>query len=212
MQGENDANSIKAGERCAQSSSKDSEGQAAKKRDASAKGIVKLTERLQVQLFHTPGQVAFASCYIKGHWENQRVKGSAFKDWLSAACYHHEGFVPSHNALGEAINTLAGRASYSGPGKPVHTRLAEDNGALYLDLCNESWEVVRITAEGWEVASYAPVNFARAPDMLALPYPLDGGGNFDLLRPLLNLDDDNWKLAVGWLVGALHPRGPFPLL
>jgi hypothetical protein len=31
----------------------------------------------------------------------------------------------------------------------VHTRLAEHEGAIYLDLGNERREVVKITSQGW---------------------------------------------------------------
>ncbi len=48
--------------------------------------------------------------------------------------------------------------------------------------------------------------------MLALPEPLRGG-SIDALRPLLNVAaEDDFKLIVGWLLAALRPRGPFPLL
>jgi hypothetical protein len=45
-----------------------------------------------------------------------------------------------------------------------------------------------------------------------LPEP-KRGGTLSELRGLLNLGDErNWKLAVGWLLGCLHPTGPYPLL
>ena len=33
-----------------------------------------------------------------------------------------------------------------------------------------------------------------------------------LFRSFLNLDDDSWTLVLAWLVAALRPRGPYPLL
>ena len=39
------------------------------------------------------------------------------------------------------------------------------------------------------------------------------GGSIEELRPLLNMpDDDTWTLAVGWIVGALRPHGPYGVL
>jgi hypothetical protein len=46
--------------------------------------------------------------------------------------------------------------------------------------------------------------------MLPLPYPRRGG-RLDDLADLLNLDHD-WPLVAAWLVGQLHPRGPYPVL
>jgi putative DNA primase/helicase len=195
----------------AENAPEDRDSQKTRKRDTSGRAIVRLTERLNFRLFHTPGKVAFASFFVKDHWETYRVKSSSFKELLCTLCFRGAGFVPNQNSLADALSTLSGNALYRGPEEQVHTRLAEHDGAVYLDLGNDAWEVVRITTEGWEVISAAPVKFVRSPDMLALPYPIDGG-NFDLLRPVLNLDDDNLILAVGWLVGALQPRGPFPVL
>ncbi len=38
-----------------------------------------------------------------------------------------------------------------------------------------------------------------------LPWPA-------LLRKFLNVGDDYWPLVLGWLVAALRPRGPYPVL
>ena len=47
--------------------------------------------------------------------------------------------------------------------------------------------------------------------MLPLPEPISGG-SIELLRPLLNVTEESWPLVVGWLVGALSPTGPYPIL
>src|SRR5256886_5689169 len=48
--------------------------------------------------------------------------------------------------------------------------------------------------------------------MLALPVPLPGGA-LDDLRPFLNVaDDGDYRLLVTWLLAALRPRGPYPVL
>jgi hypothetical protein len=47
--------------------------------------------------------------------------------------------------------------------------------------------------------------------MHALPAPA-AGGSLEELRPLVNVADADWPLLVGWLLGALRPRGPYPVL
>jgi len=48
--------------------------------------------------------------------------------------------------------------------------------------------------------------------MLALPVP-ERGGTISELRRFLNLaSDDDFVLAVSWLLGAFHPSGPYPVL
>ena len=91
-------------------------------------------------------------------------------------------------------------------------RIAGDDEAIYLDLGNSSWEVVKITRDGWKVASHSPIMFFRVPGTLALPLPMPGGKIDDLRRFLNFADDDQWKLAVSWLVAALRPTGPYVVL
>jgi hypothetical protein len=48
--------------------------------------------------------------------------------------------------------------------------------------------------------------------MLPLPLP-ERGGSIEALRPFLNLSNENdFVLVVAWLLAALRPTGPYPLL
>jgi len=89
--------------------------------------------------------------------------------------------------------------------------MAEHDGNIYIDLCNADWQVVEVTGNGWKVVDQPPVRFRRSRGMLPLPVP-KRGGSMDELRSLLNVEDDMWILIVAWLVAALCPRGPYPVL
>jgi hypothetical protein len=110
------------------------------------------------------------------------------------------------------LGVLEGKALYDGPEYPVYTRLAAHNGAIYLDLGNAAWQAVEITSSGWRVIGTPPVKFRRAKGMLPLPEPMRGG-TLAALRPFVNVDNDNdWRLVVSWLLAALRPIGPYPVL
>ena len=85
------------------------------------------------------------------------------------------------------------------------------DGKVYLDLCDADWRVVEIDAAGWRVVQNPPVRFRRAKAMLPLPMPVSGG-SVDDLRGFLNCDDSSWRLMLAWLLAALAPRGPYPVL
>jgi len=94
----------------------------------------------------------------------------------------------------------------------IHTRLAAHGDAIYLDLCNEAWEAVEITATRWRVVSDPPVKFRRARGMLALPTPTRGG-NINDLRPFVNVaHEDDFVLIVSHPLAALRPNLPCPVL
>ena len=74
--------------------------------------------------------------------------------------------------------------------------------------------MVEITASTgtFRVLDDSPVRFVRARGMLALPVP-EHGGNLLALRELVNIaDDGDWTLVLAWLVAALRPTGPYPIL
>jgi hypothetical protein len=91
-------------------------------------------------------------------------------------------------------------------------RLAQENSAIYLDLANDSRQAVEITPEGWKIVENPPVYFRRIAGMKSLPKPEPGGSIRDLKR-FINVDSDEpWILIVTFLMGALNPKGPFPIL
>jgi hypothetical protein len=59
---------------------------------------------------------------------------------------------------------------------------------------------------------FPPVRFRRPAGMLPLPVP-ERGGSIEALESLLNLSNQSdFVLVVAWLLAALRPGGPYPLL
>ncbi len=174
--------------------------------------LVELVEAARVALFHSPDGDAYATIPIDGHAETWPLRASHFRHWLMRQFFECHGSAPGSQAVQDALGVLTGKALYAGPELPVFVRVAEAEGAIWIDLGDNQWRAVRITSEGWSVEAGVPVKFARAKGMAALPMPV-GGGSLELLRPLVNAgDDQTWQLIVSWLIGALRPRGPYPLL
>jgi hypothetical protein len=166
------------------------------------------------ELFHDSGGDGFATVEVEGHVENWPLKGQRFKQWLLGRFYRDTGRAPSAQALADARATIGARAIFEGRMRPVFRRVARDGDVVYLDLCNEEWEAVEITASGWRVipSEDVPVKFLRKDNAASLPYPA-GGGSAESLRPLLNVrSEEDFRLLVAWLVGTLNPDGPFPVL
>jgi hypothetical protein len=46
-------------------------------------------------------------------------------------------------------------------------RLADYEGSIYLDLCNDDWQAVQITPQGWGIVDDPPIRFRRSRGMLA---------------------------------------------
>jgi hypothetical protein len=163
-------------------------------------------------LFHTPDGEPYAAVTVEGHCETLALRSRAFRRWLAWEFYSRHSKPPGGQALQDALNVLEGRAVFAGAECQVYVRLAEADGAMFLDLADADWRAMRVTASGWSVVNNPPVRFRRPRGLLALPEP-DAGGSVDELRGYVNVADDaDWRLLVAWLVAALRPRGPYPVL
>jgi hypothetical protein len=181
-------------------------------RKSAATRLVELVEGAGVELFHTTEHTAFACIPIDTHREVLPIRGTAFRRWLSRVYYQQDGRAAGGQAVQDAINILEGKACHGGPECAVSVRIAEHDGRIYLDLADTDWRVVEIDAAGWRVVEAAPVRFRRPKGLWPLSAPVPGG-TIDDLRPFVNVADEGaFRLLVAWLVQALRPRGPYPLL
>jgi hypothetical protein len=83
---------------------------------------------------------------------------------------------------------------------------------VYIDLGDPAWRAIEISPAGWAIEPEPRVRFLRARGARPLVVPTRDG-SIDALRDLVHIaTDDDYRLVVGWLVGALRPTGPYPLL
>jgi hypothetical protein len=164
-----------------------------------------------IELFHTPDQVAYITFEVGGHWETHRLQSRTVFRYLQRQVFENTGTTPNTKAIQEALGVMEGEALFRGPERSVYVRLAEQGGAIYLDLGDPAWRQVEITASGWWVLDKPVVKFRRPRGMGPLPIPVSGG-SLDDLRPFLNVSDDDWALVKSCLVAMLRPGRPYPVL
>lgn len=166
----------------------------------------------QVELFHDARGDAFATLSEEsGARRTTRLDGSAMRAWIAHVARKALGESVSGSVIDEARLALQGIALFDGPEIPVHVRIAEHEGALYLDLGDASSDVVEMRATGWAVVKETPVRFIRPSGLRPLPRPVRGG-SVEGLRPFVNLHPDDFALLVAWLVAAFRPGRPFTIL
>jgi hypothetical protein len=165
------------------------------------------------ELFHTADKEAFATIETDGHFENHLLRSKGFRAWLSWQFYQSEGQMPGTQAVQDAIAALEGKAIFDAPETEIHIRLASADGKIYLDLCNEKWQIVEISKSGWRIVESkdAPVKFYRTKAMLPLPMP-ETGGDVGKIRNYLTVDDSQYILICAFLVACLRPGYPFPIV
>jgi len=172
--------------------------------------LVELAE--EMELFHDAEGNAFITISIDQHLETWRIKSQGFRRWLNGQFWRECHKAPGAQAMQGALGVLSSKAMYEGSEHSVFVRLGEYEGAVWLDMANADWQAIQITAAGWQISERPPVKFLRPRGLLPLPLP-KRGGNIRLLREFLNLAcEDDWVLALSWLMAALRPTGPYPLL
>jgi hypothetical protein len=164
------------------------------------------------KFFHNRERDAFATFKVGDHRETFDMRDANFRRYLAAQYYAKSRKTISGQKLRDVVATLEGIALYESPQREVFTRVAPGRNSIYLDLCNDAWQVVEITSTGWRVVSRSPIKFRRSRGMRGLPTP-ERGGSIDDLRRFLNVSGkSDFIVIASWLIAALRPKGPYPVL
>ncbi len=167
--------------------------------------------RERCQLFKTEDREAYATFVNNGHRECWRIGSEGFSEWLSFSCYRETGTVPNDKGMAAALGTLAGIAKFEGEERHVNVRVACHEGAVWLDLTNDAWQAIEITAGGWRIVDTPPVMFTRARDMRPLPTP-EPGGDLAELWSIVNVPEDERLIVLAWLLECLRSETPYAVL
>ncbi|MGH3377635.1 MAG: hypothetical protein ACRDS0_03735 [Pseudonocardiaceae bacterium] len=141
--------------------------------------------------------------------------GSGVRARLAASLRRRTGQVASGSALSDCVNVLEGEASEQDP-QPVYLRMArhtdqDGQPSVVVDLGTETGQAITITPDGWRIDAQAPVIFRRSELTHPLVDPVPDG-SLDGLRALINLSEEDYRLAIGWVVAAYLTDMPHPIL
>ena len=183
-----------------------------RKKSTQAAQLVDLALSSATKFFLSQDGFSFARVPANDHVENIAVKTEAFRQWLQYTIYSTTGKPVGKNAIEEAVQIIDAKTRFENPHvEEVYVRTALVGDKVYLDLANDKWEVLEISADGYRVVTECPVQFRRLSGMKALPYPV-AGGSLELLRKYLNVrGEDDWRLIVAYLLSTLN-KGPFWML
>jgi len=185
-------------------------GEPSGREDTIADELIKLAIA-DCELFHDPDRKPFATIRIGDHSENWRIDSTGFSEWLASTYYRTNERAASENAIRTALNSLSGKARFDGEEIPVYLRCAVTAEGYVIDLGNERWQAIHITATGWKVVDTPPVRFWRTDNTRPLPAP-DSPGNLDALWDFCNVQQIDRPLLLAWIIECWRPDTPFPVL
>ena len=164
------------------------------------------------ELFHDKDMNGYIVIPNDGGRKVLGLDSTSFSLWLSGQFYHSEGKGCSRNSIDDALNTIKAKAIHDGDLQEVYLRVANLGDHIYIDLGTPDLDIVEISKEGWQIIpAPSSINFIRKNSTTPFPIP-EKGGHVSELNRFVNMDDTQFKLAVGWIVGALAGKKPYPLL
>ena len=177
----------------------------------SPQDMVLAVARQHATYAHTAEGAGVALIEIEGRQEVHMLNSAGFDRWLRGQVYGaHKVGIPDQ-AMKTAIATLGAVGTFEGPEVQTHLRCAKRGDAYYLDLCDDGWKAVRIAAGEWSLLDRSPVHFIRTAGARPLPQP-GARGNVNLLWKHLNIPKDARPLVLAWLLDAMRPDTPYPVL
>ncbi len=163
-----------------------------------AERLVELVNE-KAEIFHDQSDHCYATFTNDGHRECWSLDSSGFREWLSYNYYMDTRIAPSDTSQKAALSTLFGQAKFEGPEKSVFRRVARFEDAIWIDMCDEDWRAVKVTAGDWDVLDNPSVMFVRSPTMRPLPNPSEKG-DIAPLWPLLNIPIGDQSLVLCWIM------------
>lgn len=193
------------------------------------------TDQAAALLRHARGATSFTSedgqpcASVPGSLDSRHVhpiRSAAFRDWLTNNFFSEFEMAPSPEAFRAVLRTLEARARYGDfqPQKLDHRLGFEGDifipSKIILDLANSAGEVVEIDSRGWRLRDNMQHSFRQSITTLALPRPIApppsnptaNTGALDQFAELFSLNAADRARVFAWLIGALRPTGPYPIL
>jgi hypothetical protein len=138
-----------------------------------------------------------------------KIDSKNTKKWLANYSYitHHKVITP--DTANRVIQLLSAKAQFEGEQYPLEVRCVRNAEGLWYDLGTSA---VHITANNWEVTDQPPIVFRRFAHQKAQVLPTRGGDIRLLLKYINIADAPEQILFLVYVVAALIPDYPHPLL
>jgi hypothetical protein len=184
-------------------------------------------DQAQALLYHARAATPFSSddgeayASVPTGIDSRRVlplRSATFRDWLTNNFFSEYQTAPSAAAFRAALYTLEARARHlESPAQRVDYRLGCEGdpvlpSKIFLDLANESGELLEITSKGWHTTDNLQHNFRQSSTTLPISPPAAGDQPLATFAGLFRLTGESRARAFAWLAAALRPAGPYPIL
>lgn len=151
--------------------------------------IIGTAEQAGAELLHDEmGEPFISFPGQQGGRVNMPVRSRETEDRLRHNYFKAKSKPPANNAVREALDHLAARARFGPPMERTDIRVASREGAVFVDLGDDTNRAVRITAKVWEIVDAPPVRFLRPHGAVGVLPPLEQGFEPERLPAPIGMD------------------------
>lgn len=172
------------------------------RRQSQADKLVILCLAQEPELFHDQTKTPYARIRQEGALVTLPIRGKAFRTWLANLLWQEEGKVPSTEGVYGALRVLEGIALFHGREYHLHNRVAPAEDGVWIDMCDEGWRAIKVTAEGWHIVENPPILFRRYSHQKPLVEPKPNG-NPSLFLDFINIPKEDKTDGLVVLVAAI---------
>ena len=172
---------------------------------------------LRCDLFHDERNDSYAAWADKSGVRRvarigRKAGGRDFCRYLAHTYFKEHGQAPGGEAISMAIQVADAKAANEGACHPLDVRFQVKPDGVWLDLVDNRWRAIRVTADSWQIVERPPILFRRFSHEQPMPIPLPGG-DFRRVFEFLNLKSEADRvLALAWLATAPMVNVPRPAL
>lgn len=179
-------------------------------RKSQADRLVEYCLLKQPTLFHDQHKTPYARVNQNGVNVIMPIRCRLFKAWLAGIMWQAEEKAPGTEALYGAMNVLEAMALFDGYECTLHNRVAPAEDGVWIDMADEKWRAIKVTADGWHIVENPPILFKRYSHQKPLIEPKLGGNPWKFLD-FVNIpkeDEDLRLLVLCTVISFLIPTIP----
>jgi energy-coupling factor transporter ATP-binding protein EcfA2 len=164
------------------------------------------------EFFTTHSNENYVKAKISGGYNIFGIENKYLVSLIKLAYKEECGCDLKNKEVNNFLENASTKAKRDNQRQDIGYRVAQDSvDNIYVDLMNTKREIIKINASGWSSVDNCPIHFSRPNESKAIATP-DGSENLELLRNFINLDDDDYKLLLVWLVFSFFLKFDIPPL
>jgi len=184
------------------------------KKPSQADKLIKLCLVHNPTLFHDQHKTPYVRVQQSNVNVTLPVRSKPFKTWLASLLWQDEEKAPGTEAVYSAINVLEAMAIFKGLKYKLYNRVAPADDGFWIDMTDDKWRAIKVTAEGWEIVDQPPILFKRYSHQQPMVEPKRTGDPWRFLD-FINIDKEDEATRLTLLctiISYLIPNIPHVIL